>query len=144
MTTSENLDRFIAALASFLVPVALDHGLSVTWHPRNPGEILCALQDESVCILVYLASGHGINLTATVAPLFDGSWNPPSERGLPWLIDFLELPPWQHRRFDSYDERDQHIFRLASVLPAVVDSVRARGAPLWPQLHAFIAQRPRP
>jgi hypothetical protein len=118
----------------------LHEGFSApAWIPRSTGETLCALRGASFHLLVYLASGHGINMTVCVSPQFGGAWNPKEEAGLAWLCRALGLPAWHgERRYASYDERDAHIRELAARLPDLVAAAKARGAGLWSEVHALV------
>lgn len=143
MTDRANLERFVSGVSRLVVPVAEELGLQSTWLPRHSDETLCALFDDSICLLVYLAMGHGINLTVCVAPTFDNIWYPPSERGLSWLTKYLGLAPWDNsRRYASYDGRDEYLLLLARLLPELVAAIRSEGTGFWPKLYAFVQDYP--
>jgi hypothetical protein len=100
------------------------------------------LRGEPFNLHVYLAAGHGINMTVCVAPQFSGAWNPPGELGLTWLCRFLRVPDWDGaRRYASYDERDAHLRLLAQRLPELVAAAKAQGASLWRELADFFGRR---
>jgi hypothetical protein len=144
---SDDLRRFVEGVEAHLAPVAAREGFSAPiWIPRNEGETLCAMRAEPFHLLVYLASGHGINMTVCAAPRFADAWNPEREVGLTWLCRSLALPDWDGgRRFVSYDARDLHLRDLAARLPAIVAASKARGPSLWPDVQALVEREiPRP
>jgi hypothetical protein len=140
MSGRQDLERFVAGVEEHLIAAAQREGFSApAWIPRAAGETLCALRGEPFHLLVYLAIGHGINMTVCVTPEFRGAWNPEAELGLTWLCRFLGLPDWDGaRRYRSYDERDEHIRLLADRLPGLAAAAKARGDRLWPELAAFV------
>jgi hypothetical protein len=146
MSGRQDLERFVAGVEEHLIAAAQRDGFSApAWIPRAAGETLCVLRGEPFNLHVYLASGHGINMTVCVGPEFHGSWNPDTEVGLDWMCRALGLAGWDGaRRYASFGERDAHLAELAARLPELVRSAKTRGAVLWPAVHALVWGEARP
>lgn len=133
---------FVASVNRVLVPVAVGQGLSQpAWIPREPGEALALFKGAPFNLLVYCAGGHGVNMTATVAPEAKG-WNPSGELGFTWLCGSLNLQPWPDMRYSTSSERESDIQELSRRLPEAISAARARGPTMWAELREYFrAQR---